>query len=258
MIYSALTLNIQNAQLWDEENPEACDICIQDTIAFLLAQDADVIFLQEVECGHDGGLQVEPPPHFTELRRRLNGYDGIFAYPPQNELEIPFGLGLAIFSKTKLRDRSEVILPASQITFEYGGLSRRPSERLLLTASTVWEGVRVNLANTHLQAYFVLGTTSDVHRDQRNLVEAEMKKLHGPSILAGDFNAPGEGLVEQFHTAGFQSAQIEETTWRREPFVLDHIFYNQALILHSHVVIPTTSDHHAVRAEFVFSGRAKK
>lgn len=250
MIYSALTLNIQNGQHWDEAHPDSCHVCLKETISFLLKQNADVIFLQEVERGHDGGLQVEPPPHFTELRQGLIGYDGVFAYPPKNDLEIPFGLGLAIFSKTPLSDYEKAILPASPISFEYGGRHRLPSERLMLTASTVWQGTRLHLANTHLQAYFVLGTTSDAYPEQRNLVLTEMAKRQGPTILAGDFNAPNEGLVEQFRAAGFLTAQCEETTWRREPYLLDHIFYNSSLELHAQSVIPTTSDHHAIRAEF--------
>jgi endonuclease/exonuclease/phosphatase (EEP) superfamily protein YafD len=76
-----------------------------------------------------------------------------------------------------------------------------------------------------------------------------------PTLLAGDFNcAPGEGLVEQFSAAGLRSAQDSEITWRRRPYVMDHLFYNAGLAAEQVEVLPTlASDHHAVRAEFRIS-----
>ena len=101
----------------------------------------------------------------------------------------------------------------------------------------------------------MIGASSADHPAQRNMIEAELRRQTGPSILGGDLNsAPAEGILEQFASAGFQCVQNEEITWRRKPFVLDHIFFNSPLRLVSHQVIPTTSsDHHAVKAELAFS-----
>ncbi|MDX2079560.1 MAG: endonuclease/exonuclease/phosphatase family protein [Terrimicrobiaceae bacterium] len=256
MIFSVLTLNMQNGQPWNDSDPDACEIDLEKTVTFLLEQDADVVFLQEVEQGFDGGEQVEPPPNYSRLREALKGYDSVFGYPPKNACEIPFGLGLAIFSKSKLRDVGRIELPAADVGFEFAGKPRKPSERLLLGASTVIDGRSLRLLNTHLQAYFMIGTTSDEHRAQRDCVEAELRAQSGPALLAGDFNCPpGEGLVAQFEAAGFRPVQTAEVTWRRKPFVLDHIFFNGALRLEAQRVISTdASDHHAVRAEFSFAG----
>lgn len=255
MTFSALTFNMQNGQPWDEERPDHPLINLEKTASFLRGQDADVIFLQEVECGHEGGRQVDPPPHHAFLRTHLRGYDSVFAYPVPNESEIPFGLGLAIFSKSKLRDFQRTDLPAADIEFEFGGRVRTPSQRLLISASTVILGREIRLLNTHLQAFFMIGASSADHLSQRDAVEGALRAQSGPALLAGDLNsAPGEGVVEQFARAGFQTVQNEQITWRRKPYVLDHLFFNAPLRLVSHSVIPTmASDHHAVRAEFAFA-----
>lgn len=255
MMFSALTFNMQNGQAWIEENPDDPTVDLKGTVAFLREQDADIIFLQEVERGHEGGRQEEPPPHYTYLKEALPGYDSVFGYPVANPLEIPFGLGLAIFSKTPLKAFYRVDIPPADITFEYAGIKRTPSHRLLVGASTEIEGHEVRLLNTHLQAFFMIGATSNDHRVQRDLVEAELRKAEGVTLLAGDFNAsPKENLVEQFAGAGFRAAQTQTVTWRRMPFVLDHIFFNGGVKLERCRVIPTpASDHHGVRAEFSFT-----
>ncbi len=254
MTFSTLTFNMQNGQPWDEADPDNIRIDLEQTVEFLTAQDTDVIFLQEVEQGFEGGGQIQPPPNYEFLRKQLKGYDSVFAYPVANDLEIPFGLGLAIFSKTKLRDFQKTDLPAASVEFEFGGIKRKASQRLLISAVTVIQSRSLRLLNTHLQAFFMIGSTSAEHSAQRDMIEAELRGQQGPAILAGDLNsAPGEGLVEQFEMAGFRTVQSEEVTWRRKPYVLDHLFYNPLLRLEKHAVIPTlSSDHHAVRADFSF------
>jgi len=254
MIFSTLTFNMQNGQPWNEAEPDRTETDIEQTVEFLREQDADVVFLQEVERGYEGGAQIDPPPNYTRLREALKGYDSVFGYPIANELEIPFGLGLAIFSKTKLRDFQRVDLDPAGVEFEYEGVLRKPSHRLLLQATTVLGGRTVGLLNTHLQAFFMIGASSAEHRSQRDAIEAALRAQAGPALLAGDFNcAPGEGVVEQFGLAGFHPAQNSEITWRRMPYVLDHIFYNAPFRLEACQVLPTlASDHHAVRAEFSF------
>ncbi len=253
-MFSALTFNMQNGQVWDENDPDGSEVNFDRAIAFLREQDADVVFLQEVERGHEGGRQVEPPPHYTRLKAALPHYHSVFGYPVPNPLEIPFGLGLAILSKTPLTNFYRVDLPAADITFEYAGVSRTPSQRLLIGAEAELAGRRVRLLNTHLQAFFMIKGSSNDHLRQRTLVEAELRKCSGPALLGGDFNsAPEETVVDQFAQAGFCASQCSEITWRRMPFVLDHIFYNGPLRLENCTVIPTeASDHHAVRSEFSF------
>lgn len=253
-MFTALTFNMQNGQSWDDHDPDNAPIDLARTVDFLLSQSADIIFLQEVERGHEGGRQIEPPPHYEFLRSRLQGYHSVFGYPRPNPLEIPFGLGLAIFSRFPLDDVSRLDLPPADIPFEFEGRTRRPSHRLLLSASTEVEGHGVRLVNTHLQAFFMINATSDEHRTQRDMVERELHRCGTPVLLAGDFNcSPGDSLVRQFEEAGFHASQKDQITWRRRPYVLDHIFYNAPLRLESCRVIPTTaSDHHAVRSEFSF------
>jgi len=254
-MFSALTFNMQNGQLWRDECPDNCPVDLEGTARFLLSQDADVIFLQEVEHGYEGGAQQNPPPGYEYLKSRLTAYDSVFAYPVPNPQEIPFGLGLAIFSRTPLTSFFRQDLPPADVTFEFGGTTRHPSHRLLIGAQTEIAGQQVWLLNTHLQAFFMIGSSSDQHREQRDAVEKTIRDLSGPVILAGDFNcAPGEGVVRQFAAAGFQASQTTEVTWRRMPFVLDHIFFNSALQLKSCEVIPTlTSDHHGVKSFLEFA-----
>jgi len=255
MTFRTLTFNMQNGQPWDEASPDNIQIDLGQTLDFLAGQDADVIFLQEVEQGFDGGSQIDPPPNYGFLKKNLKGYDSVFAYPSANKTEIPFGLGLAIFSKSKLRDFRKSDLPAAGVEFEYGGAMRSPSERLLISATTVIHGREVRLLNTHLQAFFMIVSTSSEHSAQRDAIEAELRLQQGPAILAGDLNCtPAERVLEQFELAGFRTAQNEEVTWRRMPYVLDHLLYNSPLRLVSCTVIPTlASDHHAVRADFSFA-----
>ena len=253
-MFSALTFNMQNGQVWDEKDPDGSEVNFAKAIEFVREQNADIVFLQEVERGYEGGKQIEPPPHYSRLRETLPGYDAVFAYPVPNPLEIPFGLGLAILSKTPLSGFRRVDLPAAEITFEYAGIRRTPSQRLLIEATTEIAGRSIRLLNTHLQAFFMIKGSSNDHLTQRNLVEAELAKSSGPTLLGGDFNsAPEETVVQQYLRAGYCSCQTTEITWRRMPFVLDHIFYNASLRLESCSVIPTlASDHHAVRSEFSF------
>jgi endonuclease/exonuclease/phosphatase family metal-dependent hydrolase len=255
MRFRILTHNIQNGQPWNHEAPDDPRIDIEAVGRFLKAQNADILLLQEVERGHDGGMQIEPPPNYVRLQELLPGYFSVFAYPKRNETEIPFGLGLAIFSRTRLEDFERLDLPAAPLEFEFDGKRRRASERLLIQARTTLGGRHVRLMNSHLQAFFMIGVSSDEHPEQRNMVEERLRAETGPCILAGDMNsAPHEGLVAQFGRVGFRTVQNEETTWHRRPYVVDHIFYNADLMVVSKAVVHTdVSDHHAVVADFEFA-----
>ena len=103
-MFSALTFNMQNGEIWDEGNPDSASVDLDATVAYLREQDADLIFLQEVERGFDGGHQIQPPPNYEYLKSSLAGYHSVFGYPLPNPLELPFGLGLEIFSKNTMYD----------------------------------------------------------------------------------------------------------------------------------------------------------
>lgn len=255
MAFRLLTLNIQNGQPWSDATPDEPTIDLEGVGDFLLSQNADVICLQEVEKGYDGGLQLEPPPHYGMLRSLLNNYDSVFGYPLKNESEIPFGLGLAIFSRTKLSGFARTDLPAAPLDFDFSGKKRHASCRLLISATTEIDGSPITILNTHLQAFFMIDSSSDKHPEQRNIVESILREQAGPAILAGDMNAaPGETIVEQFGSTGFQAVQTSEPTWKRKPFVVDHIFHNPLLkCINRHVVPTNVSDHHALVADFEFA-----
>lgn len=241
---------MQNGQLWNEAEPDLAPCDLDATLDFLRQTPWDFLFLQEVEEGHDGGRQVQPPPNFQRLREGLSGAESCFAYPPVNPDELPFGLGLAIFSRFPLSGVRRRVLPAAELRFDFGGRERRPSERIVLEARAEVGGRSLRLLNAHLQAYFMLGTSSNEHRAQRDLVEAILREEPGPTILGGDFNcAPDEDWVGQLAGIGFRSAQTEEVTWRRRPYVVDHLFYSGDWELEACEVLPTpASDHHGVRA----------
>jgi len=255
MPLKVVTFNMQNGQPWMDGDPFPSVINVDASGAFLRGLDADIICLQEVEQGHDGGMQIDPPPHFTRLRELLPGYDAVFSYPLKNDTELPFGLGLAIFSRTPLSGFHKIDLPAAGMEFEFEGKKRRTSSRLLLEVFTSWNGRKLRILNTHLQAFFMLGDSSDAHPAQRSIVESRLRDANGgATILAGDMNsAPEESLVSQFERAGFRTVQNEEPTWRRKPFVTDHLFYNDPLrVVNRRVEKTDVSDHHAVVADFEF------
>jgi len=245
-----VSFNLQNGQPWSEESPDSTEVRLEDSIDFLRSLEADILFLQEVERGHDGGHQVEPPPNFTALRIALAPYHSCFSYPPVNPDELPFGLGLAIFSKTPLIETRKEILPAAGVSFAFDGRKRQPSERLLVKANTTVAGRTIRLLNAHLQAFFMIDASSDDHRMQRNAVEKELRSSNLPTLMGGDFNtAPNESLLAQFEAVGYRTAQNTVPTWKRRAYVTDHLFFNSSWHLERVEVIRTnTSDHDAVVA----------
>ena len=255
MAFRLLTLNIQNGQPWNDSAPDEPCVDLDGVGHFLLSQNADVICLQEVERGFDGGLQLEPPPHYGMLRSLLPNYDSVFGYPRKNDLEIPFGIGLAIFSRTSLTDFSRTDLPAAPLEFEFAEKKRHASCRLLISAKTIIDGFPLNILNTHLQAFFMIKSSSDKYPEQRNILETKLREQPDAAILAGDMNtAPGETLVQQFAAAGFESVQTSLPTWKRKPYVVDHIFHNRRLTCVDRRVVHTdVSDHHALVADFEFA-----
>lgn len=243
---------MQFGQAWDPEEPDEAPVVLEDTIAFLEEANADIVFLQEVERAQPGGEQAWPPPNFMRLKAALHGYHSVFAYPRINPDELPFGVALAIFAKLPLVDFRAQDLPPAPIEFEFRGRTVSPSHRQLISAETQIAGRSIRLFNTHLQAFFMIDGTSNEHRAQRDLVAEAAAAADGPVLLAGDFNcAPNEDLVGQFAEAGLRAVQDAAPTWRRRPYVMDHLFFNSGLKTDHVEVVPThCSDHHAVRADF--------
>jgi len=253
--FRILQFNMQFGQAWDDADPDHAPIDLDLTIDEIRSHDADILLLQEVEHAQAGGAQTVPPPNYARLRAGLDGYDSFFAYPRADPRELPFGIGLAMFSKTPLRDIFQRDLPSPPVEFEFGGEKHTPTDRLLLGATTTAAGRDLRLFNTHLLAFFMINSSSSDYPVQLGLVLEAARASTGPTVLAGDFNVVShEALTRQFAAAGFRTVQTDKVTWRRHPFVLDHIFYNRHLRPVSHAVKPTrASDHHVVVAEFEFA-----
>ncbi|MGA3006882.1 MAG: endonuclease/exonuclease/phosphatase family protein [Opitutaceae bacterium] len=253
-MFRVLQFNMQFGQGWDEADPDTAPVNVEATAAEIRRHDPDLVFLQEVERAQPGGAQPLPPPNYTRLRMELAGYDSFFAYPRPDSRELPFGFGLAIFSRTPLRAAFQSDLPSPPIEFDFSGQRTTPTDRLLIGAKTTLAGRELQLLNTHLLAFFMLGSSSEENSGQRDLVAEHLRAIKGPGLLAGDFNARNtSSLLKQFAGCGFSTVQQAEVTWRRQPYVLDHIFHNPGLRLVRHAVRPTmASDHHALVADFEF------
>ena len=252
--FKVMQFNMQFGQSWDDAYPDHAPVNLDLTIAEIRSHDADIVLLQEVEQARPHGVQPDPPPNCTRLRAALDGYDVLFSYPKADPRELPFGVGLAIFSKTPLRDTLRRDLPSPPVEYEFHGEKTTPTDRLLIGATTTLAGRELRIFNTHLLAFFMLKSSSEEHIGQRQLVIDQLRASTGPTLLGGDFNvSKHESLVRQFADAGYRTVQKEKVTWRRRPYVLDHIFYSRHLRPVRHAVKPTpASDHHVLVVEFEF------
>lgn len=252
--FRVVQFNMQFGQSWSDADPDRAPINLDLTLDEIRSHDAGIILLQEVEHALPSGVQAEPPPNCTRLRAALAGHDCFFSYPKADPRELPFGVGLAIFSKTPLRDTLQRDLPSPPVEFEFEGEKRTPTSRLLVGASTTLCGRDVRVYNTHLLALFMIYSKTEDHPVQRRLVLQALRESEGPTLLGGDFNVIyHEALARQFAQAGYLTVQMEQATWRRGPFVLDHIFHSRHLKPVRHAVKPTpASDHHVLLAEFEF------
>lgn len=249
---------MQFGQVWDDQEPDSAPIRVEDAIAEIARHDADIIHLQEVEHALPGGQQSQPPLNYPKLCAALPGYHAHFAYPPADPRELPFGIGLAILSRKPLRDCFAETLPSPAIEFDFFGEKKTPTDRLLIGATTEFEGRPLRLLNTHLLAFFMLKTDSRAHPEQRQRVAAHLRASQAAgsaAVLSGDFNVRDHiGLADEYAAEGFSTVQTSEITWRRQPYVLDHIFHNAPLRCVGHQVVPTrASDHHVLLADFVWA-----
>ena len=125
------------------------------------------------------------------------------------------------------------VIPSPAIEFDFFGEKKTPTDRVMIGATTEIAGRPLRLVNTHLLAFFMLKSNSREHPEQRRQVAARLRAAHAERaalILSGDFNVRDHvGLVEEYAAEGFSSVQTSEITWRRQPYVLDHIFHNGPL-----------------------------
>lgn len=253
--FKALQFNMQYGQIWSDSYPDHAPVRLVAAIKEIQAHNADIVTLQEVERAQPGGVQPAEPGNYLELKKALPQYDSYFSFPKADPRELPFGIGLAIFSKTLLRGTQRVDVPSPPVEFDFFGEKMTPTDRVLIGATTTVGGREVRILNTHLLAFFMLHTNEE-HQGQRELVAhllAESRNI--PTLLMGDFNVcKHDLLIEQFEAVGYRTVQSKERTWRRRPFVLDHIFYNDWLRPTAHWVKPTpASDHYTLSAEFEFT-----
>ncbi len=250
--FSVLQFNMQYGICWNREGPEAAVARIDQTVAELQRHHADLICLQEVEHAADGAKQVDPPPNYTYLKECLEDYDSWFSYPPPDERELPFGFGLALFSKAPLTDRVCLTLPSPKIPFEFNGELKTPSDRIVIGAKVMFAERSVRVFNAHLLAFFMLGARREDYPEEAAVLRSALSEADGPVILAGDFNTPpGDPLVGELGTLGFRTLQEEAPTWKRRPYVVDQIFYNDHLTCETGEVIETpVSDHHILLGKF--------
>ena len=253
--FKVLQFNMQFGQSWDDTHSDQAPINLDLTISELRSHDADIMLLQEVEQARSGGVQPASPPNYTRLRAGFSGYDSLFCYPKADPRELPFGIGLAIFSKTSLRDTVRRDLPSPPVEFEFKGEKRTPNDRLLIGAKTTLAGGALQVFNTHLLALFMLGSSSEEYLGQLQLVMEQLRASDGPTLIGGDFNVSRhDSLVRQFASLGYRTVQTQEATWRRHAYVLDHIVHSRHLRPVCHAVKPTpASDHHVLVAEFEFT-----
>ena len=252
--FKVMQFNMQFGQVWDEADPDHAPVNLDMAIGEIARHDADIVLLQEVEQAQSGGKQIEPAPNLARIRAALPQYEVYFSYPKADPRELPFGIGLAILSKTPLRGQVRRELPSPPVEFEFDGKTMTPTDRLLIGAATTVLGRELRVFDTHLLAFFMLKSSSEQHLMQRKAVLKALQEQPGPTLLAGDFNVSNhQSLLRQFAAGGFASVQDKEITWRRRPYILDHIFHSPELRVLRHQVVPTpASDHHIVVADFEF------
>jgi len=255
MSFKVLQFNMQFGQTWRATEPDRAPVDLDQTLAEILSHDADLIMLQELERATPGLTQPILPPNYLRIKQALHGYDGFSEFPKTDDRELPFGIGLAIFSKAPMRDHMRIDLPSPPVEFTFRGKKTTPTDRVLIGATTTMDGRDLRVMTTHLLAFFMLNSSSMQYPEQRRQVVELMRQQEGPAMLTGDFNVSRyDSLVQQFAAVDCQTVQFAKATWRRRPFVLDHIFYNRHLRCIGHEVKPTpASDHHVLLADFEFN-----
>lgn len=255
MSFKVVQFNMQFGQTWRDKEPDTAPIDLSQTIEEIRSHDADLVLLQEVERATPGWTQPLLPPNYLRLKQALPGYDSYIEFPKTDERELPFGIGLAIFSKTPLQQHVMTDLPSPAVEFSFNGKKLTPTDRVFIGATTKINEREIRVMTTHLLALFMLNANGEtMYPEQRRKVVEIVRQEKGPALLGGDFNVSRyDSLVQDFAAADCQTVQFAKATWRRRPYVLDHIFYNRHLRCLRHEVKPTmASDHHVLVAEFEY------
>ncbi len=255
-MFRVLQFNMQFGMGWDAKAPDNGPVDVKATIGEIRRHKPDIVLLQEVEHAQFGGVQVQPAPNYTQIKAALPEFDSWFSYPKADPRELPFGIGLAIFSRTPLLEKLRIDVPSPAIEFVFRGRKTTPTDRVMIGAKTTVGGREIQVYNVHLLAFFMLGISSTMYPWQRDLVADRLAASDSPTILGGDFNvSQGDPLVEQFAEHGYAAVQNKVATWHRQPFVLDHIFFNSGLrCVRHHVEKSVVSDHLPLVADFDLAG----
>ena len=196
VIVSGAHLAPQFGQTWRDHEPDTAPIDLSQTIEEIQSHNADLVLLQEVERATPGWTQPLLPPNYLRMKQALPGYDSYIEFPKTDERELPFGIGIAIFSKTPLRQHALTDLPSPAVEFTFKGKRLTPTDRVFIGASTTIDEREIRVMTTHLLALFMLnaiealGVPVPVFRPVRNPYEQRFGLAPAivPAIKARDFS----------------------------------------------------------------------
>ncbi len=121
-MFSTLTFNMQNGQLWDDASPDTTPVDLAASAAFIQEQDCDIVFFRKSSAAlrEAGKSSLRRTTNFFAPGSRIRVG---FRISVEKSAGIAFGLGLAIFSKTPLRNFSRIDLPPADIGLSMPGSS---------------------------------------------------------------------------------------------------------------------------------------
>lgn len=228
---TALTLNIHAGRT------SAGMLDLERVAAELIAWDADVVLLQEVDRARERSNLIAQA---SWLGDRL-GLD--WAYGPARRLR-PGTTGNAVLSRFPVTDIRPRALPSQRGRFQRG---------LLLVTVDV-DGRAVDVASTHFDH-----VSPAARRAQAAAVGSAVRRIGRPLLLGGDLNAePGlpplnilarAGLLDPWPVVGSgDGLTVPAAAPQRR---IDYVLADDSFVpLRSEVLISSISDHRAVRTAF--------
>ena len=181
--FKVMQFNMQFGQIWDEEEGDNAPIDLDLTIADIRRCGADIILLQEVEHAQPNGKLLEPPPNYTRLSAALKDYHGYFAYPKADPRELPFGIGLAIFSNTATRKLSaSTFLPRPSSSNSREKKSTL-TDRLLIGAKITVHGHELNILSDSPAGVLHAQCIEQGSPQQREMVIERLRQAQGPTLI---------------------------------------------------------------------------
>tara|TARA_B100001123_G_scaffold411647_1_gene508065 strand:- start:11195 stop:11626 length:432 start_codon:yes stop_codon:yes gene_type:complete len=130
---------MQFGQVWVTANFDTAPVRVEETARTLRLYDTDILLLQEVEKAGPNVKQSNPPKYYTYLKEALQGYESVLDYPTEDSRELPFGVGLVIFSRYPILSSRTTQLPGAPVEFKFDG-SKTPTNRIIITAEIEIEG----------------------------------------------------------------------------------------------------------------------